>query len=377
MIEKLILPFNRNITKSITARSGKTRPGGGGTDNFDFIFGRGYDENEANRFVEPVRDDESDPFLHSLKYLTPDDIAPPEPPKHRTVTEIIVSGMRTVLFFASIGVFAVSAVSIINTLYNYKRGDDIYAALAEEFYGDIDYSDETGAVRRSPDTVKSAEMPDFKTSLKLDARGQSAYSTAGKAYNDKFEKTKVKLNYLKSKNADLYGWITIPDTNIDYPMVQGKDNDYYLNNAFTGEYLPAGSIFVDYRCNDSIMKNHNTVIYGHNMTNGLMFNHVTKYLDKKFFDEHPYIEISTLDGIYTYEVFAIYQTDMYYSYIKTDFYSHEEFVDFAYEMKSNSLYEREGVEFNETDRIVTLSTCTNGYWTNRYCLQAKLVNVSN
>lgn len=141
--------------------------------------------------------------------------------------------------------------------------------------------------------------------------------------------------------------------------------------------MPAGSIFVDYRCSDTIMKNHNTVIYGHNMINGLMFNNVTKYLDEKFFNENPYIEISTPDGIYKYEVFSIYQTDMYYSYIKTDFTSHRQFVEFAYEMKANSLYERKGMEFSETDRIVTLSTCTNGYYTNRYCLQAKLIDVSN
>jgi sortase B len=113
------------------------------------------------------------------------------------------------------------------------------------------------------------------------------------------------------------------------------------------------------------------------MTNGLMFKNVTKYLDEKFFNENANIEIATLEGIYTYEVFAIYQTDKYYSYIKTDFTSHKQFVEFANEMKSNSLFERKGIEFTETDRIITLSTCTNGYYNDRYCLQAKLISVSN
>lgn len=367
-MRRFILPFNKNITLSGNNTAG----------NYGFIPDQGHTDDEAHRFIEPVRDTESDPFLHSLEYLTPDDIAPPEPKKRKTTSEIVVSGMRTALLFISIGVFCVSAVSIINTLYNYKRGDDIYAALANDFYGNINYTDQKGAVNSSPNSIKSTATPDFKTSLTLASdRNPNGDIAVNKTYNAKFEQIKVKLNYLKTKNKDLYGWITIPDTNIDYPMVQGTDNAFYLNNAVNGEYLPAGSIFVDYRCNDSILKNHNTVIYGHNMTNGLMLNNITKYLDEKFFNDHPYFEIATPDGIYTYEVFAIYQTDMYYSYIRTDFYTHEEFVQFANEMKSNSLFERKDVSFTETDRIVTLSTCTNGYFTKRYCLQAKLVSVSN
>lgn len=346
--------------------------------DFEFIAESGPVEDEAHRFIEPVRDVESDPFLHSLENLTPDDIAPPKPKIRKTAAELAISGIRTVILFLSMGVFIVSAVSIINTLYNYKRGDDIYAELANDFYGEMNYTKSEGEVINSPILLKSEATPDFKTSITLTADlNQNNNTVLKNTYNAKFEQTKVKLNYMKTKNKDFYGWITVPNTNIDYPMVQGEDDDFYLKHAFNGEYLPAGSIFVSYRNNDSIMKNHNTVIYGHNMTNGLMFNNVTKYLDEKFFNENANIEIATLEGIYTYEVFAIYQTDMYYSYIKTDFTSHKQFVEFANEMKSNSLFERKGIEFTETDRIITLSTCTNGYYTNRYCLQAKLISVSN
>lgn len=346
--------------------------------DFEFIAESGPADDEAHRFIEPVHDVESDPFLHSLVYLTPDDIAPLKPKIRKTAAELAISGIRTVILFLSMGVFIVSAVSIINTLYNYKRGDDIYAELANDFYGEINYTKSEGEVTNSPNLLKSAATPDFKTSITLATDLNQNDNVALKnTYNAKFEQIKVKLNYLKTKNKDLYGWITVPNTNIDYPMVQSEDNEFYLNNAFSGEYLPAGSIFVDYRCNESIMKNHNTVIYGHNMTNGLMFNHITKYLDEKFFIDNPNIEIATPEGIYSYEVFAIYQTDMYYSYIQTDFNSHEQFVEFVNEMKANSLYERKEIEFTETDRIITLSTCTNGYYTNRYCLQAKLVSVIN
>ncbi|MDD4774841.1 MAG: class B sortase [Eubacteriales bacterium] len=369
---RFMLLYNNNITMSGTRALN--------SDDFEFTDPPAPQTDEAHRFIKPVRDAESDPFLHSLENLVPDDIAPAPPKKRRTAAELAVAGIRSVMLFVCIGVFIASAGSIINTLYNYKRGDDIYAELAGDFYGetDIGYIKSEGDVINSPGSLKSDATPDFKTSLTLASDANMTNNTALKnTYNARFEQVKVKLNYLQVKNEDLYGWITIPNTNIDYPMVQGKDNDYYLDHAFNGEYLPAGSIFVDYHCNKSIMKNHNTVIYGHNMTNGLMFNHVTKYLDTKFFNENPYVEISTSEGIYTYEVFAIYQTDMYYSYIQTQFTSHAQFVDFAYEMKANSLYEREGMEFSDTDRIITLSTCTNGYYANRYCLQAKLIDVSN
>ncbi len=364
------MPYGNNITMS---GASAVKRG-----DFDFIEESDLPEDEAHRFTEPVHSIESDPFLHSLEHLTPDDIAPPKPKIRKTAAELIISGIRTAMLFLSIGVFAVSAASIIQTLYNYKRGDDIYAELADDFYAEADYIKSDGEVINSPGSLKSPATPDFKTSLTLAAGPNQNKDTVSKnKYNAEFEQIKVKLNYLKTKNKDLYGWITIPNTNINYPMVQGEDNDLYLDHAFTGEWLPAGSIFVDWRCSESLMKNHNTVIYGHNMTNGLMFNHVTKYLDEKFFNENPFIEIATSEGIYTFEIFAIYQTDMYYSYIKTDFTSHEQFVDFAYEMKTNSLYERKGIEFTETDRIVTLSTCTNGYYANRYCLQAKLTGISN
>lgn len=334
---------------------------------------------DESAFVEPVRDSDNDPFLNSLENLTPDDIAPSPVKRKKTVGEIINSSLRTVLTVVCAGIFVVSGASVVNSLYNYQRGDDIYAGMQDDFYSADEGTEvKTGAVSYVSQSPKSTATPDFATALTLSSDHSLANETVStESYNAEFERVKASLSHLAIKYPDLYGWITIENTNIDYPIVQYTDNDYYLDHAANGDYLPAGSIFTDYRCSSSILKNHNTVLYGHNMVNGLMFNHVTKYLDENFFNDNPYITISTPDGIFTYLIFAIYQTDMYSSYITTDFYSHEAFVEFAYEMKAKSLYEREGVEFTTTDRILTLSTCTNGYFADRYCLQALLVDISN
>ena len=111
------------------------------------------------------------------------------------------------------------------------------------------------------------------------------------------------------------------------------------------------------------------------MTDGTMFNTLDYFFKEEFFRNNRYIEIYTFDGIFTYEVFAVYIIDMYYPYIRTAFNSGEEFKEFAYKMKSNSIFQHDDIEFNENDRILTLSTCTNRVQTDRIAVQAKLVKI--
>ncbi len=332
-----------------------------------------------NLFIPAVRDSDNDPFLDSLENITAEDIAPDGVKEKVSGSDIARRVIKALTSLVLAAVFIWSVYEIVTSIYNYKRGDDIYADIAGDFHSadgesaetEIDLSELHG--RRSP---KNPTTPDFASALLLgdDIKLENEKIEA-EQYNRELEEVKAKLNYLSEKYPDLYGWITVPDTNIDYPIVQYGDNDYYLSHAANGDYLPAGSIFCDYRCDTNILRNHNTVLYGHNMMNGLMFNNVTYYLEEDFYNSHPYITISTPDGIFTYFVFAIYQTDMYYSYINTDFLTHEDFVEWANEMEKNSLFHRDGIEFVETDRVLTMSTCTNGYYTNRYCLQALLVDI--
>ena len=95
----------------------------------------------------------------------------------------------------------------------------------------------------------------------------------------------VDFDGLHQTNADVIGWIYIEDTNINYPIVQGTDNKYYVDHMVDGTKNGAGSIFMDYR-NALDFSDPNTVIYGHNMKNKTMFAHITEYKDPEFFEAH-------------------------------------------------------------------------------------------
>src|SRR5690625_464638 len=113
---------------------------------------------------------------------------------------------------------------------------------------------------------------------------------------------------LLEQNEDTVGWITVDGTQIDYPIVQGTDNEHYLTRNFFHEESRAGSIYLDYRNDITLENEKNIVVYGHRMKDGSMFENLTKFLDEDFFHEHQTIEFDTLYDSYIGEVFAVYQT---------------------------------------------------------------------
>lgn len=282
---------------------------------------------------------------------------------------------KLLMIFCSI-VFVISVAYVIISLVGYKEGGDLYGDIANDFYATEDRQNEeseedTLATVGESESSEEETLPDESDSMSADVEETTAV-------NSEFEQVKASLDGLKEKYPDLYGWIKVDNTAIDYPVVQYTDNDHYLNRAPNGKYLPAGSIFVDYRCSKKLLENYNTVIYGHRMSNGSMFGGLLNFNDEQFFKENKYITLSTPDGIYTYLIFAFYQTDMYYRYIQTDFKTPDHFLSFAKEMQENSLYYREGVEFDETSKILTLSTCKGGFNNKlRYTVQAVLVDITN
>ena len=111
---------------------------------------------------------------------------------------------------------------------------------------------------------------------------------------------------LREENPDLVAWVQIPDTNIDYPVVQGSDNEYYLYHAFDGSSLAVGCPFLDYE-NQRDLSDNNNFIYGHNMRNGSMFHDLASFTDQGFFDEHPYAYIATeRDGTRRYRIVGVF-----------------------------------------------------------------------
>ncbi len=330
-------------------------------------------KNQEQEGAAPVAQDTKNAFEASLDSLTDEDIVPGGVKARRHSTGWYVN---RILFILCMAVLAWCVWRMVVMLRGYQHADDIYSSLSNEFYIGLDQENRPVALLAASD--KSVPSMDYQSALKASDDPDSDIN-ADVSYNVQFELLRANLLNLKRKNQDLYGWIRIDDTNIDYPVMQGDDNEYYLSHAYTGDFVPAGAIFVDCNNSSDILLNHNVVMYGHNMSNGAMFNNVGKYMDREFFDTHPYIVVTTLDGIFTYEVFSVYQTTMDYKYIQTDFASHEDFVEWAYEMRDNSVHVRQDMEFDLYDRTLTLSTCTpsGGYWRNRYALHAKLVKVEH
>lgn len=176
------------------------------------------------------------------------------------------------------------------------------------------------------------------------------------------ETTKEEENYLtadftkiKELNSDTIAWLNVPETKINYPVLQSKDNSYYLNHSFDKKKNKAGWVFMDYRNNSSITDS-NTVIYGHNRLDGSMFsslNNLTKkdYLNK---EEHL-IYLSTPEYNYVYEIFSIYRIDSTDDYIKSNFLS-DEFNHWLELVKNRSIYNFH-IDVTNTDKVLTLTTC--------------------
>lgn len=183
-------------------------------------------------------------------------------------------------------------------------------------------------------------------------------------------------DYLKEQNEDIYAWIYIPDTMIDYPILQHEtDDSYYLEYNLDGSKGYPGCIYTE-RVNDKDFTDHNTLIYGHNMKNGTMFRDLHSFADKSFFEEHPYVFIYTPEEIFVYEIFGAYKfTDAhilynYDCYSSDGFASYLEMIETDYGTKGNF---KDGVEVTGSDRIITLSTCVGGEDDKRYLVQAVLL----
>ncbi|MCR5099197.1 MAG: class B sortase [Lachnospiraceae bacterium] len=168
---------------------------------------------------------------------------------------------------------------------------------------------------------------------------------------------------LVQKNPDTVGWLTVPGTDINYPVVQkSEDNDYYLNHSFEGEDDSNGALFVDYRC-DIVNEHSNTIIYGHNMNSGLMFGNLDAYLDQEYYNTHKKVTFNTIYEHRTYEIVAVclsrveYQDDnsyRYYNFIQAE--NQAEWDAFVNNVSRLSIFSKK-IDLTETDKVLTLSTC--------------------
>jgi len=200
---------------------------------------------------------------------------------------------------------------------------------------------------------------------------QEEQTTDEPAEEEKTVEIPIDFSSLKEKNSEVYAWIRIPDTQVDYPILQRASDDlYYLDHTIDGaEGLP-GSIYTQ-SLNAQDFSDKNTVIYGHNMRDETMFGGLKSYMKA-----HSQILIYTPGHILTYQVFAAVTYDNRHILNSFDFKSEEgfqEYLDSLKEVRNMSSYIDSDVEVTTEDKIITLSTC-NGNSDQRFLVEAVLVN---
>lgn len=211
------------------------------------------------------------------------------------------------------------------------------------------------------------------------------YQVAKSAYTNISEKTAkvdpkqftgvVDWKALKKVNPDVQGWLYQKDTVINYPVVQGTDNDTYLHTRFDKQWSGGGTLFVDYRM-EKDFKGFNSIIYGHHMKDGSMFRSIRGYTKEEgYYDKHKTLELATPHGNYHLVVFSAFitkATDENTYKMTYDEAEKQAYIDRAWE-QSELPITRDSVDVTKSDRLVTLSTCAYDYEEARYIVMCKMV----
>ncbi len=178
----------------------------------------------------------------------------------------------------------------------------------------------------------------------------------------------------QARNPDTIGYITIENSKVNYPVVQGADNDYYLNYTFDHIKATRGSIFLDSTIDyDPYNLPKHFIIHGHHMKDGSMFHNVARYKDKKFFFDHPYIRLETLYYDTVWRVFSVYVCGSN-EYVPPMFRTDDTFLAYARKTADRSLFSVD-MEFAAEDRIMTLNTCSYEFNGAHTLVVAKLVEI--
>ena len=194
--------------------------------------------------------------------------------------------------------------------------------------------------------------------------------------NDKTERT-VKLEELYDKYKNVVAWIEIPNTNINYPVVQAEDNDYYLDHTYKKTYSSRGSIFLDKDVSFE-RPSDNFLVYGHRSKSGTMFEGLLQYENESFYQSHKIINFSTLEEDAEYEILAVFRSKVYnksdigvfryYFFINAE--NEDEYNSFISNAKKSSIYET-GVNASYGEQLLTLSTCAYHTKDGRFVVVAK------
>lgn len=251
-----------------------------------------------------------------------------------------------ILIVSAAGCFA-AGKSLIPRLNEYSEGKEIYGEISELIREE---AGETAIPEITEITQMETQEPDQQLS------------------NQKH--SSVNFNKIMDINPDIRGWIRLDGTNVDYPVMQTGNNDFYLSHAVTGVWNKVGTPFIDFR-NSGDFSDRLTVIYGHYMDDGSMFTDIHKYKSQQFFEEHPVINLYTPDGDYEIlPVAGVFQNVEYWDF-RFDYESDEDFLHQIDTWRAVSTFKSDTV-YSASDRFIVLTLCTYDIENGRFLLISKL-----
>ncbi len=258
-------------------------------------------------------------------------------------------GIRNLLIVLCLLIAGVCVGFIALTLMNRQRNEQIYDEVKEQVKTTTAQTQETQAETRESVTKETVAGADG---------------------------TVIDFDALTAINPDIYAWIEIPGTRVDYPIAQSPTNDYYyLNHTIEGAEGYPGSIYTE-RKNHKDFSDFNTLIYGHDMNDGSMFKGLHDYEDLTFMQENPYVYIYRPEGRLTYRIFAAVVYDDRHILLTYDFSKDEDrqaFLDSLDTGDERNVFD-DSVEVTADDRIITLSTCIGDESTHRFLVGAVLTD---
>lgn len=276
----------------------------------------------------------------------------------------IANGIKSKLIMAGI-IICMVAIAVI--------GINIYNEWQEENAREEQYDSLKSLVTISEVETKNEDNEDNEL---------AAQANAGISVREEYEviDLPIQVDFASipergsERGQDVVAWIYSENTPIDYPVMQGDDNDYYLDHLYNGQYHKGGSIFMDYR-NDARLTDKNTVLYGHHLRSGRMFASLENYKKQEYYNEHPVMFYLSEYGDYKIEIFAgaVVSGD---NGVPRSFESDDEFAGYIADLKNRSTF-TSNVDIKKEDKIITLSTCTYDFQNARYMVIGKLVKVVN
>lgn len=256
------------------------------------------------------------------------------------------------LYLLVLGIFIISGTAFAVRLVQLRRGNDFYAQTQIE---DTPYQRMPGKSAVTPDIVITA--PD----LSEEPEGESTPDLQKK------DERSLRLTQFAKKYPDAVLWLQLEGTALDYPVMRGTDNQYYLNRLPDGSKNTLGSLFLDYRTNED---SKHLIIYGHNGSGGKMFGMLKQYESYDFFLEHPMLTVVTKDAVYFCPIFSVRRIAADSDAYQLEFANDDGLGDYIYQAAKQSLYPIDpDVDMENAKRVLTLSTCT-GWRAQRLIVQA-------